>query len=550
MSRQNIAAIISRKENRVLLIIGLLLLLGAIFLLISNNVPKQVSGEAFYDFHYADRYPWSSSWIEYYFQRVRARPMAAVYFSGLYELTGYNPPLLYLASMLLVSGTALCLGYFIRRLKIPLWIIGLCVVALALLPLNITSLFALKKAHHIFAWFALSLALIFFYQWIRTKQNAWLILGTLSYLAGVHAYEATLLLLPAAGLLGREHIKTRKDFWRILLTLVGITVIGIVSIFLIEYVKSGRSVMNFYGDSGMEQWLIRFRFVFIEFPIGVWNGGLFSLFYSPPPWVNVIAQVFLLITLVVVLAGLFLTLRRNKSHGNFDAINLTLAGLWLSFAGYLPFTLANQPPDNDGLGGAGIGLMFLAIAATLNLSHWGLKRIAQIFLVGFTLFWIASGMASYSAALQTAAETDHRITNFVVTLKDQVPAVREGTEFIFVQAGLGRTGCIGAMNMIFAREKLHCLHFFDNDTQETYTRNADSLVDDRGREYELSFIILTMDGDGNAMVLDQITEDQFPLLPITWVSGEPITTDYSLILPDPSEEEYRTAIYIYSLGIR
>jgi hypothetical protein len=80
------------------------------------------------------------------------------------------------------------------------------------------------------------------------------------------------------------------------------------------------------------------------------------------------------------------------------------------------------------------------------------------------------------------------------------------------------------------------------DTQESYTRTEGGLLESGGRLWPERFIILSFDEQGKVTLLDQITENDFPGLPLTWESHEPIPMNrfliYNTIGGDPNLDFY------------
>jgi hypothetical protein len=161
-----------------------------------------------------------------------------------------------------------------------------------------------------------------------------------------------------------------------------------------------------------------------------------------------------------------------------------------------------------------------------------------------------TGVTTYAQGVQASRQEDFRLQNVVLTLKAQVPDVAETINFIFVNSGLGRTGCIGFVNMVYDRSNLHCIHLLSGDTQESYTRTADGLQERGGRLWPERFIIVTLDAQGNVMLLDQLGSDDYSNLPITWESLEPLLTNRSLIYSTVTGSGRNFDFYNYMMAQR
>lgn len=528
----------------------LVVLIGVLFF--TRNVPQQISGEAFYDLHYADRHSWQSGWQEYLANRVKPRVMAAVYFSGIYELVGYNPPVLFLTSYLQIVGIAIMLGLMLESLlrkRVSAWLIGLSVLAFALLPINFTNIFAFKKAFHVFAWFALAVALFSLHQWIKTKQAVWLLPGTVAYLISINSYEATFALLPVALFLSAKDLRSRRESLFALLSVVGITLLGILSLFYIESLSPGGNISELNDPTITGGVLNRLILLFVDLPSSLLSTGTLSPLNSVHPAFFAAMQILAISATVIAVVGVFLAIKQSEEAWRDERLLLAVSGLWLVFGGYFSFAMAGILPDEDGLYGASFGIIFVAAAASLTLAKLGRKRVGEILVATLLLGIVVSGFDAHQQGLLKTKQSDSEITTFVLTLRKQIPGVKEGTEFIFVNSGLGRTGCIGAMNMIFGRDRLHCIHLFDGDTEETYIRHIDSLEHTNGRTYPNEFIILTIGSNGEAIILTEISPVEYPDLPVTWLSTKSIETDFSVILRHPKAEQAHTEFYDYSVNL-
>ena len=74
------------KTTKAILLTGLALIATAIVLFLLGLINQHMREEAFYDFAFADRYPWQESWKEFFFNRHRSRLMHGVLVTFLYKL--------------------------------------------------------------------------------------------------------------------------------------------------------------------------------------------------------------------------------------------------------------------------------------------------------------------------------------------------------------------------------------------------------------------------------------------------------------------------------
>jgi hypothetical protein len=243
--------------------------------------------------------------------------------------------------------------------------------------------------------------------------------------------------------------------------------------------------------------------------------------------------------------GVYKSLSRQAkwSRWQHPVIALTAAALYLTLFTYLPFMLAGQAPDSDSLRGAALGFVLLVVAAAHVLSEWGKPRSGNMLFAITAGLLLGAGLFGYRAADRVSLADDAKLARFIFTLRQQIPGVRGGANFVFVNSGVGRTGCIGLMNMLYGRNNLHCIHLFDGDTQETYLRQENGLQEVGGRTFGAGFILVRMAPDGSTQLLEAIEPDTYPDLPITWLSNAPLRPDESYILrpessyADPSKAQ-------------
>jgi hypothetical protein len=541
------------KNQRAIVITGALLLLGAFLLAFASHVTRNLSGEAFYDFQYAYRLPLLASWKEFFFDRIRSRLLHGVFISSVYHLVGYNPRALYLSVYIVYVATAVLIAMVLRDFVKRPWLAGLLTATFALLPVALPDLIELKKAHHVLAWLAFWLAVFLFKKWVIDGKRYLLLAGVLAFLASVFTYEATVALLPVAMLLSLPYIKDFKDLLRKLGLAFFITLCAALAFLRLEDLKEFSSIGQTYP--GFSDPSATFTKVFVAGPqlaSAIWQGGIYGN-ALPSGWPLALGQALLAPCLLAATFGVYTVIRqkvpKSRRKANLFAIfhdpviALCLAAVYLTVVTYLPFMLAGQAPDTDSLRGAGIGLVLLAVAAFIAFSRLRKDRVAEIFTMFVCSALMLTWLFGYANQDRAVATSDTYLNNFIYTLRQQVPGVTEGSNFIFINSGVGRTGCIGLMNMLYSRSALHCIHLFDNDKEEVYIRETGGLREVGGQLFTKNFIIITIAPDGQAILLDQISPADFPLVPITWLSSQAIFADPAAILPSSSP----SALYDYIL---
>jgi len=526
----------------------------ALGLYFRGYINQNLAGESFYDFHYPDRFSLLASIKVFFLNRIRSRLGHGIFVSLMYELLGYNPPAFFLAIQFLVIGTATFIALILKDFIKDPRLLALLVVGATLLPLNIHYIVFLKNAHHVMSWFAFWASTFFFVTWSRTKQSKWLLVSAILFIASVLTYEVTVALLPVAFFLGLQYYEKPKQLIRPFLAVFTITVIAVLLFLIVENIKPGGNINKFYGDIGAAKKLLGVLSIPANAAVGAWNDGLFGHFVSPTPLISSIAKLFIvapmLLSLLAFLRG-FANDKGKLSQALFSppAI-LLMSGGWLAILGAVPHHFANQGIEADSLRGAAFGLFFLAAAGYGWIKQTGRPALASLFLASLSLFWIWIGSVSYVQAHQDRLVLENVISNFVFSLKEEVPYVKENTTFIYVNASLGRTGCIGMMNMLYSRDKLQCIHLRDNDAPDSYSRLPGMLQEDSGREYEEDFIILTFDEEGYATIIDYLTPIAYPSLPILWIDETPILTNTSRIMQVADPDSRPSQFFDYMLQIR
>jgi hypothetical protein len=258
----------------------------------------------------------------------------------------------------------------------------------------------------------------------------------------------------------------------------------------------------------------------------IWRGDLFGVYTG---WVSLATKVGLLVVVGLSVWALVQTLKGNLwrfEQLKKPAAVLVLAAVYFALITYLPFMLAGQAPEADGLRGAAVGLVLLALVP-LQINSARRTRAVVAIVCGFL---IGAGLLAYSVSDRAAISDDAYLSRFIYTLKQQVPGVRGSANFVFVNSGVGRTGCIGLMNMLYGRSDLHCIHLFDNDEEEKYTRVPEGLQEVDGRLWDAGFILITIAPNGTAILLADITQQEFPAAPITWDVADPLLPDEDFIL--------------------
>ena len=543
------------QENWAIPTAVLFLIIVALTLFFSNAVKQHISGEAFYDFYFADQYPWQESWKVFFYERVLARFMHGVTITGLYKVIGYSPPGIYLSLIFVEIATAAFFALSLADLVRKKWHLFLVTITFALLPLNLHNILFLKPLHHAFAWLFFWICIFFTSRWVKNGALYELALGTLAGLISVLYYEAFILAFPVAVLLNLKSISNLSEFVKKTAVTVVMSIGAIIMVFMLEAGKLSGRLFELFINLGSQSAGLISRIInglsglFNQ----VWNDGLLMPKYYPSLWETWLARlIFIAGTLfsLYLFIAFFLHIRKSKKSReaivNLDQIALLSSAFFLGISIFVPYIMSTPERSVDTLVGVENGVLLILLALVITLQRKGKEVLANFLLIGFCAFWIWVGSNHYEQAVGTDERFGVRLGNFVESITQEIPQIKENTTFIFVNAGFGRTGCIGLMNMIYGQRKLHCIHLFDGDTEEMYTREEWGLLEDTGRSFKPDFIILTLDGDGRAILIDEITPLSLPKVPIDWIVTAPIELNRDRIIKTQSPS---SPLYFYEISL-
>lgn len=511
--------------------VGASLVVAAIVFYLVGFIKQNLTGEAFYDFQYPYLHPFSESWKIFFFDRIQSRLLHGVLVSTLYSLFGFNPPAYYLAGLLFVIATAVLVALILRPYIRSRWMAAVLVVALTWLPLNIPDLMVLKKLHHAFAWFAFWLAVYLWQKWVKDGRLMFLAAAALSFLASILSYEVAVALFPVAVFVSIPKMSRLSRAMGNLGICIWITLLSGLAFLNLERLKEFSRLETVSAQGGWNFGNILSNSISLlpKLPIAIWDSGLLEMPNGIELWIS---KLVLALALVLAVIVFWQSARKDPSERTTTMqMPLVLAGLWLIVATYLPFMIAGQAPDSDGMRGAAFGFVFIVLAGRNWLVGRGMRLVGNVMFLSSCLFWTFSGLSAYTKGIAASRQDDIVLENVIITLKELVPDVSEGTNFIFVNSGLGRTGCIGFVNMLYDRSQLHCIHLLSGDTQESYTRTQDGLIEKGGRLWPNHFVIVTFDDQGKVTLLDQLDQNDFENLPIFWQSTIPLETNLGLIFP-------------------
>ncbi len=506
----------------------------ALYLALSGHFRPIIRGEALYDISYPMLFSFWDGIVEFFRERVQARLLHGVLISVLEGFFGFAPPYFYFTAASLTVLSAALLSQILKKYIEPGWQSVLIVLTLSLLPSVSPWLSDLGKLHHALAWALFWLSCLLLQNWVKQGNPWWLIGSFVFFLASFLSYEATAFLLPVGILLSSQYMKTNKQFFYSLIVSIAMTGLVYLSSLLI------------YKAFGV-------------MPQRTTTMGLFEILASP---LNSIAAVFTFfsnrslagslpysraatqtgLALVILLMGYGLTICLTKFKTRINDISedfwLSISAFWLIFATYLPFYFVGQRFGSDPFVGMGYStvLLLLAVAWHLRIAK---NKTAGKFILGLMLIMISiSGVLALQYRMDRSKGDDARFITFINSLHQQIPSVKENSTFVLVNENWGRTACLGYMNILYSRKNLSCIHLLANSQEETYVRTQAGLIENTGRLFDPDFILLQVNENGEVILLEALSPEDYPLLPIDWDSPVPLTTNLERIQSFPSRNSF------------
>lgn len=370
---------IALSSNSKAIFFGVFLLLAILAALhLTDNFRVNVLGELYYDIHYADRYSWWESWQNYAYDRVGARVMHGISISMLYEIFGFNPPVLFTILALFQIATAAFLTTSIEDLLPEPWMAWLATLIFAFLPLGLINVMMFQ----VFAPFFAFATVVLFKQYIKTSSRFLLLATVFIQIVTALSSEGVLLVLPVAVLLSLKYIHTWSELIK-KLVLSGVIVSGSFVINLIAESlttsQGGRFIGLFQGSYG--------GFGGLEFVGGffqdIWNFEPLGVWYEPGVLVGWFYRLLVCLCILGAVLALWKSSKDFKDWLQYPSTGLFLSGVYLTFVFWLPYLLISMSRPEDSLLGFSYALVFIALAALLP---WFSTKYIKPWLVYF--YWL------------------------------------------------------------------------------------------------------------------------------------------------------------------
>lgn len=516
-----------------------LLLIG--FAAVGGLLQKYFNGEEFFVYHYASNFPAVQAWQQFFSENGRL--IEGIFWTYEYKLLGFNPVFLHALSFAVlliaaIAATACFLNVWPqgkRSRSLPY----LFVFFFFLNWVSVSSVLRLSYDNGRLSLMFFFLAGLALQQWASKQRIRWLFVSFALFLLSVFTYENTAFLFPALLMLAWPLLPTpRKDSVRKqLLLFVGMAAAsGLV--LLVPYwlysniaVTQGRPVEHPAMTANISDLPLN---VLAAAPEIYMHFGQFDIFREPP-------LDFLMATGVVLILGLFAaSMYRLLREGGLKPttetgsrwLSLSLASFWFLTFGPLPYVLLDYPPSGRVYSSAVFGLFLLLLIAYEAAKERLLRIVAVAVMLLFAGFCL---LELNSQAIRFNVETERTLNSFYRGIKDIIPHVEPHTMFIIINGPLENSGCAPSLEMLYNQVDLDCVLLSSSLEKYQAIRRRSRIEANSGTDWEFSlsaenWILIAVDNNVPS-VLDELKPGDFDLL-VTWISEEPIRTDYDRIVID------------------
>lgn len=501
-------------------ILGLLLVA-----LLFGWIRRDLNGEEFATYHFANSFSHFVAWKSYFFEV--GRPLAVAYWIYSYELFGYQPVILHTQTILLVIlSSSLATVLFWRAWPRD--------IAHPATPALLLLLF-------VFSWVSVDrftivssdqtyLSLVFFFAAGLCIQNAvanrsryWVYLATslVFFLASMLTYEAVAFVFPsllflAWPLLPAERRNLKKTIGLFALYTGASVLVVFASFALYAVLPTQRQSIADSSISEMAGKILKIPSFLAS--TGDWLMGLPDGFSKLPAIVFVLS---LLVALVFFLSQFW-----QDEHPRSEKLQqiraIYLASICLVVFGLLPFVFAGYGTGASRVSHASILGVPALLVLNFQMARGPGLRLLNGLLLALTLLF---GFLHLPANVQYFQEKDKQLVRFTHNLLDVVPQVRSDTTFIFLDYPMSNSGCGPMLNMLYGRELLHCAYLSSSLRDYWAIRYAHFLQANRGGNLrDENWIIIAVDDNGHPYIVPELRRGDFGLK-IYWITTKPIRTD-------------------------
>lgn len=522
--------------------VGLLLIWVAALV---GLLQKYFNGEEFFVYHYANNLPAVEAWQR--FLSENGRLIEGIYWTYQYKLFGFNPVILHALSfvvlLLAAVAAAACFLNVWPAEKRSKALPYLLVFSFFLNWIAVSSVLRLSYDNG-------RLSLMFFFlsglalqRWARAQRAGWLLASFALFLLSVMTYENTAFLFPALLLLAWPLLPAPKKgaVRGRLLLFVGLAAASALML-LIPYSlyrnigsTQGQTIEHPAMTANLGDLPSNVLGAAPEIYLGF---GQFDIFRAAP--LNLLMAAGMLVVLGLFAAAAARLLRQGQLKPTTETgsrwVTISLACFWFLLLGPLPYVLLDYPPSGRVYSSAVFGLFPLLLIAYETLKE-RLVRIAAIAVM--LLFAVFCALELQAQSVRFNLETEATLNAFYRGMKAAVPQVEPGTMFIIINGPLENSGCAPSLEMLYNQHDLKCVLLSSSLEKYHAIRRRSQIEANSGTDWEQQLLAekwILIDASNNVpTVLAELKPGDLDLL-VTWVSEEPIRTDYGQIVAEDLSE--------------
>ena len=539
---------------RAMIIFPLMIILAfMIFAFLSSRLPNFFLGEDFLLFNYGETHDYFEA-IKLFFTQ-NGRLLEGIYWITFYKVIGYQPIIAHLFSLALnlvgifLATIVLFAALPKRHLSRSTFLIFMLFVFFSPQVMNWSLALSGDNSRiaiilYFFSVYLLQRAVILNY------RISLLICSFVVFVMACFAYENVSLLFPASILLTYPLIleKERTVHKKLI---IGLFAIAFISLFIVlvpisvyqivaKLYGPGFSHPAFAGEGFINELTERLRLSlgFLGRYLMDLDANLLILKQSGVEVARIImASIVVFATSgILLLTGLnewgkkqvskFTRMEKNKLR------SIYLAGLWITIMGVAPFAIGSHEPTPH-VRYYSSAIFGISILITLSFYIFS-NRLIKSVCAALCVIVVFYGFIEFDIFSNAFREAEFSPTNNYLALVEAVPAVKEGTSFVFIETQMGSSpwyGCSLPLIMLYDTHDIRCA--FLSSTIEKYraTWSSEGLLANEGGLFnDENWILIGANKDGSRYVINEITPETNLL--IDWMITKPIKTDYRRILSE------------------
>lgn len=522
------------------------------FAFFSGRIADFFLGEEYYVIGNAASFPHIEAWWRYFLSNGRL--VEGIYWTYLYELIDFHPAIIRLFSFGLLFLDALLAAIAISNVwpkkgngaRIAFVLLILCFFNPY--ALNYATRLSSDNARISIAIFWL--AVIVLQKWVRSGYRPIYLVGALTLQTiGLFTYENIMFLFPAAVLLclplitAHDLTANNKRILKRMARLFAASMFLFLIPFAVYFTLANTPGVYFshyaadVGSPAMER--------FVTFVATLWQN---VLHLGDIDMVNTGLIGTLLYALVITAVGILIIVHyrtnRNMSVNNWQGwlgyTSLFLASVWILVFSLAPYSFA------------GIQSYRVYVTATMGipvlllLLYYLIPKPWRMVAAGLAVVWIVIANIEFELKTKQISTSEATYNNYLLQVYELVPDVRPRTWFVFIDFSLGSSGCGPSPSILYEKPDLLCGRLSTRDPFYMAERHAGDLlniVNTGGWIRDGNILLFGLDENGRVVLIPQITISD-PVY-ITWLSIEPIKTDFRRIVTDSSRELSPMAMHLY-----